>query len=218
MPALERRADLGLADARRIGTSLAAELRDARVAAGISQSTAARAVGMSKSQWVRLERNELRRPDLVQLCRAARALGLKGFMKLFPAGNPVRDGPQLALLQRLESRLGAPLALRREMPLPIEGDLRAWDGAIEGDDEWCFVEGESHLGDAQAVERRIRLKLRDDPRATMILLVLARSDHNRRVMDEHREAFRDLLPLDSPAILRALRRGRVPSASGIVFL
>src|SRR5687767_12121695 len=130
MPAHERRADLGLADARRIATSLSGDLRDARVAAGISQSTAGRAAGMSKSQWGRIERNELRRPDLVQLCRAARALGLKGFMKLFPAGTPVRDGPQLALLQRLEACLGAPLSMRREVPLPVEGDFRAWDSVI----------------------------------------------------------------------------------------
>jgi transcriptional regulator with XRE-family HTH domain len=51
--------DLGLADARRLAASLVAEIRDARMTAGISQATAARAAGCSASRWGRIERGEV---------------------------------------------------------------------------------------------------------------------------------------------------------------
>jgi transcriptional regulator with XRE-family HTH domain len=218
MSAQERRASLGLADGRRLATSLAAELREGRLGAGISQAAAARAAGISTSQWGRLERNEEPRPDLVELARAGRALGLQLGARFYPVEAPVRDRAQLALLARFEAELGAPLRLRREVPLPIGGDLRAWDGLVTGDDAPFVIEGESHVRDAQALERRLRAKQRDDPRAATLVLVLTRSDHHRRLLAVHREVLRDLLPLDSAPILRAVRRGRRPPASGIVLI
>jgi hypothetical protein len=89
---------------------------------------------------------------------------------------------------------------------------------VVGAERPAFTEAETRIGDAQALERRIRLKQRDDPRATIVLLVAARTDHNRRVIGAHREALRDLLPLDGRPILEALRRGRCPGGSGIVLL
>jgi hypothetical protein len=173
---------------------------------------------MSPAQLGRLERGELRRPDLEQLARGGRALGLDLSARFYPTGAPVRDAAQIALLARLERCLGAPLRLRREVPLPIDGDTRAWDGVIEGDGRPCFTEGETRLGDAQAIERRLRLKQRDDPRATVVVLLVTRSDHNRRILAEHRESLRDLLPLDGAAIMRALRAGRCPPAGGVLLL
>jgi transcriptional regulator with XRE-family HTH domain len=218
VPAHQRRLALGLADARRVSSMLAAELRSTRIGAGISQATAARAAGMSRSQWGRLERGEDPHPDLVELCCAGRALGLQLGPKFYPVGAPVRDRPQLALLRRFEDLLGSPLRMRREVPLPIAGDLRAWDACIEGGAQPFFAEGESHADDAQGLERRIRLKQRDDPRASVIVLVLARSAHHRRFLTDYREVFRDLLPLDGPAVLRSIRQGRRPPASGIVVI
>ncbi len=188
------------------------------MAAGLSQAVVARVAGMSAAQLGRLERGEISRPDLEQLARGGRAVGLELSARFYPVGAPVRDAAQIALLRRLERCLGAPLRLRREVPLPIAGDLRAWDGVIEGDERPCFVEGETRFGDAQAMERRLRLKQRDDPRAAIILVAATRSDHNRQVMAEHRELLRDLLPLDGAAILRALRAGRCPPAGGVVLL
>jgi hypothetical protein len=108
--------------------------------------------------------------------------------------------------------------MRREVPLPIHGDPRAWDGMVEGDEAPFFVEGESRIRDAQAIERKLRLRIRDDPRATVVLLVAGRTAHNRRVMAAHRETLRDLLPLDGAALLRSLRAGRRPPASGILLV
>ena len=89
---------------------------------------------------------------------------------------------------------------------------------VEGDGAPFFLEGESSIRDVQAVERKLRLRIRDDPRASTVLLVATRSDHNRRVIAEHRETLRDLLPMDGGPILRALRQGHRPPASGIVLV
>jgi transcriptional regulator with XRE-family HTH domain len=218
MAAQDTPASLGAADARRVAAAIATELRDGRIGAGISQATAARAAGLSTSQWGRLERNELEAPDLVQVCRAARALGLRGHVKLYPAGEPVRDSAQLNLLTRFEAALGPPLRMRREVPIPIQGDMRAWDAMVDGDGPPFFVEGESHVRDIQDVDRRITLKQRDDPRATTVVLVLTRSDHHRRLLETHREALRALLPLDGVTILRSIRSGKRPTASGLLLL
>ena len=213
-----RRVALGQADARRLSALFANELRTSRLAAGLSQAAAARAAGISRAQWGRLERNEELRPDLVELCCAGRALGLQLGARFHVLDSPVRDRAQLALLRRFELQLAAPLRMRREVPLPIRGDHRAWDAMVEGDSRPFFVEGESHVGDAQDLERRLRLKQRDDPRATTVILALTRSAHHRDMLRVHREVFRDLLPLDSSAILRAVREGRRPPASGIVLV
>ena len=173
---------------------------------------------MSASQWSRLERGAIARPDFVQVCCAARVLGLRTSVKLYPVGSPLRDAVQLRLFERLHAVLAAPLTIRREVELPIPGDLRAWDAMIGDGDGRCFADLETHIHDAQAFERRLRLKQRDDPRAKVVLVVMARSDHHRRLLAEHREAFRDMLPLDGPTILRAFRSGRCPPAGGVVLL
>lgn len=212
------RLEEGLADGRELAGVTSRELRDARLAAGLSQATVARAAGMSGSQWSRLERGAIRRPDVLQVCCAARVLGLRASVKLYPVASPLRDAGQLRVFERLLAVVGAPLTVHREIGLPIAGDLRAWDAMITGGGSPCFADLETHVTDAQALERRVRLKQRDDPRATVVLLVLARTDHHRRLLAEHREVFRDLLPLDGTPILAALRAGRRPAASGMVLL
>jgi hypothetical protein len=89
---------------------------------------------------------------------------------------------------------------------------------VVGHESRVFTEAETHIHDAQALERRIELKLRDDPRATAVVLVASRTRHNRRVVAEHRESLRGLLPLDGGAILRAIGSGRVPELGGILLL
>lgn len=197
---------------------LCADLRSSRIGAGLSLDDAARAAGMSPSQLGRLERGLLGQPTIEQLCRAGASVGLRASTKLYEAGAPVRDRAQLALLARFEATLGPPLRLLREVPLPIERDMRAWDGMVVAPDGRAFVEGETHVTDVQAFERRLRLKLRDDERSARVILLLMRSAHHRDLLGLHRETLRDLLPLDGAAILRALRSGRMPPASGILVL
>jgi transcriptional regulator with XRE-family HTH domain len=216
MPVRQRPGDIGAADARRLGRAAGAELRETRLAIGLSQSVIARASGVSASQLGRLERGETRSPTVEQICRAARALGLAASVKLYPTGSPVRDAAQLALLSRFRALLSPPLSMHREAPIPGEG-LRAWDALIDGNG-CCFAEGESRLGDVQALARRTELKVRDDPRSSVVILIVARTRHNLAVLHEHRESLRDQFPLDGASIARSLRAGRTPPVSGIIVL
>jgi transcriptional regulator with XRE-family HTH domain len=194
------------------------DIRTARRLGGLSIREAASHVGISESQWSRLERGLLRVVNLGLVCRAARAVGLELSLKLYLAGSPVRDKASLAILDRFALLLGRPLRLQREVVLPGARDLRAWDGRIEGDERPGSTECESHLEDIQALARRIALKQRDDPGAGVVILVLNRTAHNRRVLAEHREALRLQFPMDGAAIARELRAGRVPRASGIILV
>jgi transcriptional regulator with XRE-family HTH domain len=180
----------GSEEARRTAVALGVELRTTRQALGLSVVTVARAAGMSASQLRRLELGRIRRPTLDQVFRAGRSLGLTAYTRFVPAGSPVRDAGQLRLLARLDRLLAPPLAIAREVPVPLRGDLRAWDGKLTDGERSAFVEGESHLGDTQAMSRRIALKQRDDPRAGVVILVVARTEHNQQVLSEHREALR----------------------------
>lgn len=210
------RAERGSLIARRGAAAIGRELRDYRLGYGLSQAAVARAARLSQSQVSRLERGEIAKARLDHLSRVAVVLGLALSLKLYPSGEPVRDAGQLALIARLAARLHPALRLRREAPLPIPGDRRAWDAKLEA--SGCGVEAEVHLHDTQELSRRIALKLRDDPTVDRVILLVARSAHNRAVLRDHREALRAQFPLDGVAILGALRRGDVPPSSGIVML
>ncbi len=73
------------------------------------------------------------------------------------------------------------------------------------------------IHDAQAMERRIALKRRDDGNPDVLLLV-ARSRANREALVVVGPRLRATFPLDSRTILSALRAGRSPGGSGIVVL
>lgn len=217
MATRERVGDVAAGRARRTALDIGREIHEARLSHGISLAAAARAAGMSRAQAGRIERGDIRWPTLEQLTRAALAVGLDLSLKAYPGARPVRDAPSLALLGRFEALLGMPLRLRREVGLPKEGDQRAWDGMIVGGDSTAFTEAEARLSDLQALMRRIALKLRDDPRGNVVLLVINDTAHNRRVLAELREALRADFPLDGAEIARDLRRGRIPRASGIIL-
>jgi len=218
MPIRQGPIDLGDEDARRLIATCGTDLRETRMGLGMSQRAAARAAGISASKLGRIERREVRDPSLAAICRVARVLGQTASLRLFPAGSPVRDAGQIAVLGRLQALLGPGLRLPREVVLPIAGDLRAWDRMITGADGIAFTDAETRIGDAQALARRLEVKLRDDPRSRVLILVVARTAHNATVLREHREAFRALLPLDGAAIARSLRAGRIPTASGLIVL
>jgi transcriptional regulator with XRE-family HTH domain len=218
MATRETRADKGRRLAREAVVAIGSDLRAARIAAGLSQRAVAKAAQLSGAQVSRLERGKILRPTVDQLTRMAAVLGLTLSLKLYPAGTPVRDAGQLALLGRFEVRLVGNLRLRREVGLPIVGDQRAWDAKVEGAGGSCAVEAETNLHDAQALARKIALKLRDDPTVDRVILLVARSAHNRAVLREHREALRAEFPLDGAAILASVSRGEVPSKSGILVL
>lgn len=211
-------ADLGANDARRLLDAACRDIRDARIAAGLSHDTVGRAAGLSASAYGRMERGEFERLPFGHVARAARAVGLAVSMRLYPAGSPVRDAGQLALESDFAGLLAGGLAFRPEVILPSPGDLRAWDGMVSSRTSMAFADCEMRLGDVQALLRRLEAKMRDDPRSAVLILVVRDSRHNRAVLAEYREVLRPLLPLDSPEILRALRVGRLPRASGLLLV
>jgi transcriptional regulator with XRE-family HTH domain len=164
MPDRERAADRGSRQARGDLAAIGTELRTARVMAGKTLADVGRSVGMSYSQVGRIERAALPSVTLGQLARIGAVVGLDVRVRAFPGATPLRDAAQIALLDRLRIRLGANLTMRTEVPLPIEGDLRAWDAVIAAFEpiaDPLHVEAETRLYDAQGQLRRIALKARD---------------------------------------------------------
>jgi transcriptional regulator with XRE-family HTH domain len=216
----ERPADRGR---RRTGDAfrrLGQEHRDARVAAGLSLRDAAAGSGAAYTQLWRFERGQLDRVNIADVGAWCAVVGLDLAIRAYPAGDPIRDRAQLALLERLRSRLHPTLRWRIEVPLPIEGDLRAWDAEIVGRQSggWrARVEAETRISDGQALERRLALKVRDDPAGHLILLV-SDTRANRAALRSLRAGLRDLLPLRPREIMTALAAGRDPGGSGIVIL
>jgi transcriptional regulator with XRE-family HTH domain len=201
---------------RRVGQ----EHRLARVGGGLSLRDAAAASGATHQQLLRFEHGDLVRVSIPELGAWCSVVGLDLVLRTYPAGDPIRDRAHLALLERLRSRLHATLRWRTEVPLGIEGDLRAWDAEIRGREPapWrARVEAETGIPDGQALERRLNLKAHDDPDGHVILLV-SDTRSNRTALRAIRNGMRDAYPLDSRAILAALRDGRDPGASGIVIL
>jgi transcriptional regulator with XRE-family HTH domain len=199
---------------------LGEEHRIARVGAGLSLRDTAAASGSSRSQLSRFERGTIDRASMTELGAWFAVLGLDLVIKAYPAGDPIRDRAQLALLERFRARLHPTLRWRTEVPLPIERDLRAWDAEITGakPNPWrARVEAETKISDGQALERRLALKLRDDPGGHLILLV-SDTRANRATLRSMGVGLRELLPLETRAILTALATGRDPGLSGVVIL
>ena len=96
------------------------------------------------------------------------------------------------------------------------GDMRAWDLVIDGPGT-VGIDAETRLRDIQATQRRCEMKWRDSGLDRVVLLVAA-TRHNRRVLREHRGALGSTFPADTAEILGELRRGRVPARNGIVVI
>jgi transcriptional regulator with XRE-family HTH domain len=216
----ERPSDRGRRRAREALNRVGQDHRLARVGGGLSLRDAGAASGTSHQQLLRFERGKLDRVSISELGAWCAVVGLDLAIRAYPAGDVIRDRAQLVLLERLRSRLHTSLRWRTEVPLGIQGDLRAWDAEIRGRDPspWrARVEAETGIPDVQALERRLNLKTRDDPNGHVLLLI-SDTRANRTALRAMREGMRDRFPLDSRAILAALGSGRDPGAGGIVIL
>jgi hypothetical protein len=150
------------------------------------------------------------------LYRVAAVLGLDVSLRVFPAGDAIRDAAHGRLLGRPQRQLHRSLRWQTEVPLPDHRDPRSWDAVISGRGWVDRVEAETAIDDAQAVERRLALKRRDG-RADHVLLLIADTRRNRAALAAAPQTFADY-PLRGRAILAALRDGRDPGGSGIVLL
>jgi hypothetical protein len=147
-------------------------------------------------------------------------VGLELSARAYPGGSPVRDAAQLALLDRLRSRTDPSIRWRREVPLPILGDQRAWDAVLEAPaaPTRIAVEAETRLKDVQQLQRRVALKRRDDGSIEHVVLLIAGTRLNRRIVKEHAQALEADYPMSGRAILDALGQARLPTANGLVLL
>lgn len=213
----QRRSDRGLDQAKRIATIAGVEIRIVRRGAGVSIRTAAASVGMSESMFGRIERGCLLNVTVRQLTVACAAVGLKFAGRPYLDGDPVRDAGHAMLLEQMHRELPNGSPWRTEVPVSTGGDMRAWDAQFRVAGVRVCVEAEMRLSDLQALDRRIALKRRDAV-VDLVILLIADTKGNRRALAIHRESLRASFPLDTRAVLGALRAGRAPTSSGIVIL
>lgn len=216
MATIERPTDRARRTGRRLVVAIAEELRNARMAAGLSQATAGAPCGLSHSEIQRLESGALRRLDPVRLYCYADVLGLELSIRLYPAADALRDRGHAALLERTRKLIHPSLRWRTEVPLPIPGDRRAWDATITGEDWWRPVEAETRLADGQALARKLSLKLRDG-NADFVVVIAADTRHNRSVADAVRRALGPAFAADPAIVRRALADGRDPGTSALLL-
>jgi transcriptional regulator with XRE-family HTH domain len=193
------------------------ELRVARVHGGKRLREVARLLGVSTSQASRIERGRVRSVAFVTLARYAACVGLKIWVKTFPGGRRLLDAPQLELLERVKARSHRSCRWETEVPMPIEGDLRAADARVSVAGCVIVMEIYSRIADYQAQSRAAQLKKRD-LHADRLILVIAGTSSNRRALRDARVAVADAFPLRTKAVLRALARGVDPGADGIVLI
>ena len=209
------------ADEQRRGEQLvleiAREIRLARVIGGLRQVDLARSAGTTQARVSRLERGHALDVGLPELARLAGAVGLKLVALCYPAGSPLRDAGQIALLERLRLQIAPVWGWRTEVPVNSPGDLRAIDALLTFGRCSIAVEAWTRLADLQAQTRSAQLKRRDIG-ATRLVILLADTWANRQALNSVAGHVTASFPLGTRAILVALRAGRDPGADGIAIL
>jgi hypothetical protein len=166
-----------------------------------------------------VEGGTLRSLSFIDASRIAAAVGLDLWIKAYPSERRPRDTAQLRPLTELLTHVHPPLSFRVEVPLPSSGpypDQRAWDALIQGDGEETAVELESQLHDLQAQLRRIFLKQRDG-QPDHLLVVVADTRGNRRVVSENADLLSQLPRLTKRDVIEALCAGRHPGTGIVLF-
>jgi transcriptional regulator with XRE-family HTH domain len=191
-------------------------IRTARMGAGVTQLRIGLLVGRSPGWVSRLERGGIPGVPLDQLAVVAAVVGLRLGIAVYPNGGTVRDAGQIALLRRFRERIGPAWSWRLEVPMPLSGDRRAVDAVITAGTQQCVVEAVVRLVDLQAQLRAMRLKTRDLGIERLVVVVAA-THVNRRVLGGAADVAGLSLPVGGRAALRSLRAGRVPDGDALIF-
>jgi transcriptional regulator with XRE-family HTH domain len=193
------------------------EFRTGRLDRGLSQADVADALGVDRSWVSRIERGLTGDLSIVTAAELLASVGLELSARAFPSGGPLRDAAHAALLGRFRECLHPGLKWATEVPLPIAGDLRAWDAMVGGRGWRCGIEAETRPRDVQALERRVALKQRDGDVDHVILLLLdGRS--NRALLREHGDLLQERFPVPGKRALELLGAGRSPGGNALVLL
>jgi len=206
---------------RRRGVRLLDELmgdgREARVGANLTQQQVGDVIGLSDSRVSLMQRGEFGRVPFVVLAQYLSVVGLELSARAYPVGGGPRDAAQLGLLSRFKVMPSAQFRWLTEVPLPIRGDLRAWDAGLVRGELRIGIDAETRIRDVQALDRRVMLKLRDSGWDRAILLV-ARTRTNRRVVREFADALRSNVPVPQTDALKALVAGDDPGGNCLIVL
>ncbi len=213
----ERRVDVGAARGRALTAAVLAELRAARFDRGLGGADIARDVGISQSQYSRIERGLTGSLSIEQASVLLAAVGLDLSVRAYPGGEPLRDAAHVALIARFRAEVHRSLRVLTEVPFPAPGDRRAWDVVVVGRDWRHGAEAETRPRDRQALERRVSLKLRDGDVSSMSLLLLD-SRHNRDFVRAHGEVLAERFPIPGRRTLELLRAGVDPGGNSIILL
>jgi transcriptional regulator with XRE-family HTH domain len=217
MPTRQRAVDLGTARGRKAVADIARELELARLNHGLSYTEIGRAVSLSDSQVGRIARGRSPSLSIELASRLLAVVGLELSVRAYPKGQPVRDAAHLGLLDAFRSQIHPSLRWRTEVPLPVIGDLRAWDAIVGGRDWDLAIEAETRPPDLQALDRRLALKQRDGGIDSVILL-LSDTRHNHELVRGNDAWVSTRFPVVGRRALELLSAGANPGGSSIVFL
>jgi transcriptional regulator with XRE-family HTH domain len=217
MGSRERAVEAGAARARDILSRVTAEAREARLSAGLGQDDVARALGISRSQYSRIERGASSDLTIDRVARLFTILGMDLAVRAYPAGDPIRDAAQVALLGRLRERCHPSIRWRTEVAFPIPGDLRAWDATAICPAFRAGVEAETRIRDVQALDRRMALKERDGGMDRLILVVLD-SRSNRSALRSAEAILRARFPIRGARALDLLGAAVDPGSNALIVL
>jgi transcriptional regulator with XRE-family HTH domain len=218
---MTRHASVGRSRAGDLARRFGSELRQARAAAGLTQTQLARMAGLSQSVVSRAER-ATRRIEWSTACTLASATGHELSLRLFPVGGvALRDSGQVQAVQAIVAEAHA--SWHPTIEHPINGrDRRAADLVLRGPAETIHIEVERALVDLQAQLRAAQLKRSAlvEQFGHPVRLVLAipgtrRARHTLRGLLPTVEAA---MPATSRAIWAAIRSGSPLGGDGFMFL
>jgi transcriptional regulator with XRE-family HTH domain len=218
MSTRERRTDRALWLMRRDLEDLGADLRSARLMAGLRLRDVANSIGTSPQAVLRTERARFPPgpfPD--DLARHAAAVGMRARIKVYPEGPPIRDVASIALMREFRERLGKAAKLLVEQAVTAEPlDRRAFDATLDIPPV-IALEFVTRFHDCQAQLRAAQLKQRDSGLGRLIIVVRA-THANRRAVAAAADIVATTFPLGTRSIMSALEQGRDPGANGLVFI
>ena len=212
-----RALDVAMRSWQRARVELGGELREARLARGLTQAQVATAIGTSGARVSRVEQGRVPTVRTRALIQHGAAVGLRVSVKAYPAGGGLRDAGQAAYIARFAERIGRQWRIQLEAPMPVSGDVRAVDILLRAGELTIAVEVITRLRDLQAQLRAATEKARDIG-ASRFVLVIAATHANRRALADARPALVGAFDLDARAVLGALRAGRDPGRDAAILL
>jgi transcriptional regulator with XRE-family HTH domain len=191
--------------------------RGGRLARNVTQAAVGRAIGVSDSRISAIECDDYEDIPFIVISEYLAVVGLELSARAYPAGDGLRDEGQAKLLLSFLDLVHDSFTRRTEVPLPLPGDLRAWDASLAKARLRIGVEVETRIRDFQAVDRRVMLKLRDSGWEQAVLLVRA-SRSNRAAIREFAELVAVNYPIRGAQAVSALREGRDPGGNCLILM